>query len=144
MNVRKGVSSSRKGQSSIPESLSRVLFFMPSSPQANTSSLRAKGYGFYFSRLSHTSSFLPRQSPILRFFFPSGFGAGKKKNRKPKLSLSPRLGKKRELVWEKLRFFRHGFFFPDKSRGKKKTVKICPSFLFFWTTDSFVCDNREK
>ena len=70
----------------------------------------SKGYGFYFSRLSHTSSFLPRQSPILRFFFPSGFGAGKKKTRKPKLSSSPKKGKKRNWFEKNCDFFVTVFF----------------------------------
>ena len=38
-----------------------------------------KGDGFFISRLSHMFSFLPLWRMILRFFFPSGFLAGKKK-----------------------------------------------------------------
>ena len=42
-----------------------------------------------------------------------------------------------------MRFFITVFFF-RLNPGGKKTVTFCPSFLFFWTTDSFVCDNMEK
>ena len=105
--------------------------------------LRAKGYGFYFSRLSHTSSFLPRQSPILRFFFPQD-SEPEKKNRKPKLSSSPKKGKKRKWFEKKCDFF-VTVFFPAKSRGKKKTVKILlPSYFFGRPTVLYVITGKIK
>ena len=103
-----------------------------------------KGYGFYFSLLSHMFSSLPIQKPILRVFFFRRDSELEKKNRQPNLISTGNYGKKQKQFRIFHDFFHHGFFFPAKSRGKKKTVKLSPSFLFFWTIDSFVCDNLEK
>ena len=103
-----------------------------------------KGYGFYFSKLSHTSSFLPRQNPILRVFFPSGFGAGKK-NRKPKLSSSPKKGKKRNWFEKNCDFFVTVFFFRLNPEGKKKPFKfVLPSYFFGRPTVLYVITWKKK
>ena len=62
--------------------------------------------------LSHTSSFLPRQSPIVRFFFPRDSEPEKKKNRKQKLSSTPKKWKKGSGL-RKTGIFSSRFFFSD-------------------------------
>ena len=42
-------------------------------------------------------------------------------------------------VTKKNTFFQCGFFFPSKPEGKKKTVKLRPTFLYFWSIDTFRC-----
>ena len=46
-------------------------------------------------------------------------------------------------VMEKTRISRAVFFSP-KPEGKKKTVKLPRTYLFFWSTDTFVCDYLKK
>ena len=97
---------------------------------------------FYFFRLSHMSSLLPPWRTILRFFFsPAGFLSGKK-NRRPNLFEIPKLGKIRTQSGLNHDFSPHVFFFMPNPEGKK-TVKLSPSYLFFRSIDSFVCDNRK-
>ena len=77
------------------------------------------------------------------FFFPSGSGGVKKKNRQPNFVSKPKLEKIHTFWGSIMTFFCHGFFFTPNPEGKKRTVKLPPSFLFFWTTDTLVCDYRE-
>ena len=78
------------------------------------------------------------------FFFLSGFLA-KKKNRQPNFFSIPKLEKIQTCLGKNHEYLLHGFFFfvPNPER-KKKTVKLSPSYLFFQSTDSFVCDYRIK
>ena len=77
------------------------------------------------------------------FFFLRDLG-GEKKKRQPNFVSKPKLEKIHTFWGLIMTFFCHGFFFfTPNPEGKKRTVKLPPSFLFFWTTDTLVCDYRE-
>ena len=61
-----------------------------------------------------------------------------------KLVLVHKLGKKAKLFWIYWSFISIRFFFRPNPVEKKKTVKLCPSFLYFWTIHSFLYGNMEN
>ena len=98
---------------------------------------------FFFGYHICPPSFLPGGRFYGFFFFPRDF-CPEKKNRQPNLISVPKLRKIHTRSGLKHDFLAHGFFFSvPNPEGKKKTVKLSPSYLFFRTTDSFVCDNRK-
>ena len=68
---------------------------------------------------------------------------GEKKNRRPNFVSKPKIQKNTYFLGFDNDLFLSRFFFHPKFRGKKRTVKWPPSFRFFWTTDTLVCDYRE-
>ena len=87
------------------------------------------------------------------FFFPSGFGVWKKKTVASFLEFGLVVKPVQELDRWQIYVIKHrkktvdfpcGFFFQTGSRRKKKTVKLCPSYLLFYSTYTFVCGNREN
>ena len=104
--------------------------------------LKGVWFLFFFGYHICPPSFLPG-GRFYGFFFSLGIFVRKKKNRQPNLISVPKLRKIHTRSGLNHDFLAHGFFFRAKSRGKKKTVKLSPSYLFSRTTDSFVCDNRK-
>ena len=87
-------------------------------------------------------SFLAR-ARFYGFFFPRD-SEPEKKNRKPKLSSSPKKGKKRNWFEKNCDFF-VTVFFPAKSRGKKKPLNfVLPSYFFGRPTVLYVITWKKK
>ena len=109
-----------------------------------THNLGQRGMVFIFLCYQiHSPSFLCR-SWFHGVFFSVGIRGWKKKKPSAKFNLIPQIRGKIIPVWDLFKLYLNTvFFFPAKSRGKKKTVKLSPSYLFFRTTDSFVCDNQK-
>ena len=109
-----------------------------------------------FFRGSNILLFLPSPEVDFTVFFPSG--AKKKPPTKLIIRPSAEMGKKTSTnfdfwhkIWQKMpifsgknAIFSMRFFFLPNPEGKEKTVKFGPSFIYFCTTNSFICYYREK
>ena len=124
----------------------RWTLLIPVRPSVHPSIRPSKGVWFLFFPVI-TYVLLP-SSPMADFtgfFFPSGFGVGKK-NRQLNWISTPNQGKKQTCLGFIHDFFRHGFFFSDEiPRENKKPLKyLLPSYFLGGSTVLYVITWKNK